>query len=126
MPELDFIEKQKILYKSLQSCYCPVIKETVHFTSVGLQHLLYNRRRPRSLKEKVYRASLISYLIEVITNSHSVTKVSDPKINKYVLFILKYRIKKRYKGNRQIIKVILQKNGVGELHFLSAMSKKVK
>jgi hypothetical protein len=123
MSQLDFIEKQKLLYKSLKPCYCEAIKETVFFTSDGLNHLLYHRRRPRNINERVYRAALISYICEVIMNATTAVKTLDASFGSDPLWILEHEVSVKHKGKRQIIKVILQKKGAGNTHFLSAMSR---
>lgn len=120
----DFIKKQKDLYKSLTPCYCVAIKETVHFTADGLNHLLYHRRRPRNLKERTYRAALISYIVEVITDATTAVKKIDTTVSNDPLWVLQHQVKKDYKGKKQVIKVIIQKRGAGKVIFLSAMSKK--
>ncbi len=121
MSNLSFIEAQKKVYKSLKSCYCEAIQDTVYFTSDGLNHLLYHRRRPRNINHRFYRASLISYLVEVITNATSAIKKIEPQFGKDPLWILEHEITAKYKGKKQIVKVILQKKGTGNIHFLSAM-----
>ena len=118
-----FIDKQKTLYKSLQPCYCPAARVTVHFTSNGLNHILYDRRRPRSHNERHYRAGLITYIVEVITNSAKAiqkTYADDPACR---LWILWHEVVDG-NGQKLKIKVILRKNGNGNVHFLSVMQKK--
>ncbi len=123
MTSIDFIQAQKAKYKKLQPCYCQAVQETVYFTADGLNHLLYHRRRPRNIKERAYRAVLINYIVEVITNATTATKKIDAQFSKDPLWILEHEVSARYKGKKQIIKVILQKNGAGNTHFLSVMSK---
>jgi len=114
-----FIEKQKKLYKSLKSCFCPALQATVHFTSNGLNHLLYNRRRPRNQNERHYRAALISHIVEVIEKAATAVrevKCEDPLI---VVWNLKHDIK-----GQSIVTVILKQEGAGKMEFLSAMAKR--
>jgi len=120
--ELEYINQQKAIYKSLKPCYCEAIKQTVYFTSDGLNHLLYNRRRPRKLKERKYRAALINYIVEVITDAKTAQK-TDVAGSKDSLWVLEHEVKIKWKGRKQIIKVILKKEGAGNVKFLSAMSK---
>ncbi|RJQ29667.1 hypothetical protein C4571_00835 [Candidatus Parcubacteria bacterium] len=118
-----FINRQKSLYKSLNPCYCPAAQVTVYFTSDGLNHILYNRRRPRSHDERHYRAGLITHIVEVITKAPvAIQKVhaSDPSCS---LWILWHEVVDR--NNRKLkIKVLLRKIGNGNVHFLSIMQKK--
>jgi len=118
----DIINKNKILYKNLEPCYCEVIDETVHFTSTGLNHLLYNRRRPRSRKEQVYRARLIPYISMVIENSKTATRQLIEEEPGAVTWNLECEIS--ITGGKRIIKVILYKKGAGKVIFLSAMQRK--
>ena len=121
--DLEFIEAQKTVYKSLKPCYCQAISETVYFTSNWLNHLLYNRRRPRNIKEKKYRSALISYIEEVIKDATAAVKKIDPAISPYPFWILKHQVKATWKSKKQIIKVILVKKGAGKTEFLSVMKK---
>jgi hypothetical protein len=63
----NFIKKQIIKYKNLDSIYCKVLGEMVFFNSEGIHHLLYKKRRPRSCSERVYRLHLIDYLQDGIS-----------------------------------------------------------
>ncbi len=117
-----FIEKQKKLYKSIKSCYCKALQETVHFTADGLNHILYCRRRPRNHNEQHYRAGLIPHVVEVITNATKAIKnikSSEPLI---ITWSLQGEVK--VNGIRQVVKVILKKESAGRITFLSAMRKK--
>lgn len=122
MSQKDFINKQKILYKSFKSCFCPAIQETVYFTSDGLNHLFYHRRRPRNIQEKTYRAALIPYIIEVLENAKVVVRRFDTvRYGPHPLLILEHEISALHKGKRQVVKVILQQKGLNSIHFLSVM-----
>jgi len=114
-----FIEKQKKVYKSLKSCFCPALQTTIHFTADGLNHLLYYRRRPRNQQERHYRAALISHIVEVIeqaTQAIKEIKSDDPLI---VTWSLAHHIR-----GRGMVKVILKQEGAGTVKFLSAMTNK--
>lgn len=100
MSQQDFIEKQKTFYKTLQPTYCKVLQDTVHFTADGLNHILYHRRRPRKLSERTYRAALISYLVEVITDATKATKTIDAEFGSDPLWIVEHEVKAKYKGKR--------------------------
>ena len=114
----EIYRKTKKLYKNLKSCFCNSLNEEVYFTSDGLNHVLYYRRRPRSQKERYYRAGLIKHLIKVITQANSAMvsiKSTEPKVVTWAI---------TYKLGQKEIKVILRKIGNGKLHFLSVMAKK--
>ncbi len=117
-----FIKKQIVLYKNLEPCYCPAIQDTVYFTSEGLNHLLYYRRRPRGHSEKHYRAGLISHLVEVI--SSTTTAIKDIKSEKPLIITWNLQYEVDGNGGKQIVKVILKKEGAGKVKFLSTMRKK--
>ena len=115
----EFIEKQKKLYKKLKSCFCPALQADVHFTSDGLHHLLYHRRRPRSQDERHYRAALIRHLAHVIQNSTQAIKEVRNNNPLIVVWELKHGI-----SGQGLVKVIVKQEGTGKLKFLSAMAKK--
>lgn len=118
-----FIEKQKKLYKSLKPCFCPAIQSTVYFNSDGLNHLLYDKHRPRNHKEKHYRVALIDHITDVITKSPKATQenfVNPPT----QLWILDYVEIEDDKKQKHSIKVILRKKGNGNVHFWSVMQKR--
>jgi len=119
-----FIEKNKKKYKKLKPCYCPTLQDTVHFTSIGLNHLLYNRRRSRSQNERHYRAGLIPHLTNVIKNSTQAVK----KVKSDDIMVATWELKHLCKVNNrnQIVKVILIKEGAGKVKFLSAMSRAIR
>lgn len=123
MTTSDFIEKQKKLYKSLKPCFCPAIQATVHFNSDGLNHLLYDKHRPRNIKEKHYRSALIGHITEVIAKATKATEISY--INPISrLWILDWVLVEDDKKQKQYIKVILKKKGNGSIHFWSVMQKR--
>lgn len=119
----DHIKSKIVLYKSLQPCICPAIGEVVHFTSDGLQHLLYKKRRPRNKKEQNYRMGLVDFLVPVVTGATAATKIikaNNPKL--VVHWVLEYEIQQ--KTCKRLIKVILMREGSGKLKFLSVMQKR--
>lgn len=119
----DFIKKQKEIYKKLKPCHCKAIQEDVHFNSDGLNHLLYKNRRPRSIEEKVYRISLVTYLYVAISNATQAKEIffDNPPTRLWVLeWVNVIDGDKIYR-----IKVILRKRGLlGRVHFLSVMRKR--
>jgi conjugative element/phage-associated large polyvalent protein len=119
-----FIEKQKALYNSLKKkpIHCPALDTEVHFTADGLNHLLYNRRRPRSRAEQRYRAGLIPAISQIVENAKIAVKQiksTDPLI---VTWALQCEVK--LDGKIQLIKIILKQEGKGKIKFCSAMRKR--
>ena len=123
MSSSQFIEQQKKLYKSLKPCYCQALQETVYFNSTGLNHILYHRRRPRSHSERHYRASLICYIVEVISGATQAIKEIKSEDPFVITWSIQHSVLDKNK-KPQIIKVILIKEGAGNVYFLSVMKKK--
>lgn len=106
-------------------CHCPALGETVYFTSVGLNHLLYKKRRPRNHNERHYRMSLIEFLIPVITEANTAVKTIMTTFPKEVItWTLQLEIITAHK--KRVIKIILIKEGAGKVNFLSVMEKNKK
>ncbi len=118
----NFIEKQKKLYKTLEPCFCPAIQDTVYFNAEGLRHLLYDKHRPRNIKQKLYRVYLIDYITEAIKKAKQATKKSfvDPPCHLWILSWVEIVDKNNEKLK---IKVILKKKGNGNIFFWSIMRK---
>ena len=63
-------KQQRAFYESIVSVYCPVIGDTVYFTSKGFNHLIYNtNRRPRKVNEQFLKLKNLSYAPEVVKNA---------------------------------------------------------
>lgn len=122
MSSSPFIEKQKALYRTLKPCFCPALQVTVYFNSDGLNHLLYDKHRPRNHSQKHYRVALIDHVVEVITKSARATQESfaSPPCQ---LFILDWVEIEDVKKQKHKIKIILRKKGNGNVHFWSIMQK---
>jgi hypothetical protein len=118
-----FIQDQKKLYKSLKPTYCPVLQQTIYFNSTGLNHILYNRRRPRNHNEQHYRAGLISHISEVISKATQAVKVIKSEKPLVITWSIQHVVNDT-KGVQQLVKVILIKNGDGNPYFLSVMAKR--
>ena len=118
-----FIEKQKALYKSLKPTFCPAIQATVSFNADGLNHLLYDKHRPRNHNHKHYRMALIDYIVEVIMKSPRAIQesFSNPPVQLWILDWVEIEDDKK---NKHEIKVILRKKGNGNVHFWSVMQKR--
>lgn len=123
MSEPIFIKTQIALYKTFTPCFCPAIQDTVYFTSDGLNHILYYRRRPRKQKERYYRAGLIPHIVAVIQYSNKAVKSIKTDSPLIVIWVLSHEVID-HNRNKQIIKVVLKKEGAGKVKFLSVMRKK--
>jgi len=113
----DFIKKKKEEYKRLKSCHCPVLDEIVYFNSIGFDHLLNKRERPRPIKEVYSRLHLLKHVKTVIGKS---SKTGVRRIGKLLQNSLEYRV------DSNIIKVIVEKKDGGRYIFLSVMKKRLK
>ena len=113
--------KQRAFYKSIVSVFCPILNDTVYFTSEGFNHLLYeSNRKPRNINEQFLKLKCLTYAPVVIQKC---TLVSETR-----------QIKKRVKGKSGVhyelayevsrgnnIRVIIEKIGMGKHRFLSVM-----
>jgi hypothetical protein len=118
-----FIQEQKKLYKSLKPIYCSALQQTVYFNSTGLNHILYNRRRPRNHNEQHYRAGLIPFISDVISKATQAVKAIKSEDPLIITWSLKHTVND-IKGIKQSVKVILIKEGAGKIYFLSVMAKR--
>ena len=114
----DFIRNQKEVYKNLKPCFCPVLGEIVYFTAHGINHLMYKRKRLRSVNERYYRLSLIKYIVPTIKYSKNIGFRESGGV---------LRCNLSYRIDSNIIKVILEKRHAnGKYTFLSIMRKRLK
>lgn len=125
MSSSKFINKQKLLYKALKPCFCSAIQETVYFNADGLNHLLYDKHRPRNYNEKFYRMALIDYIVEAITKSSKASQITFAK-PLCKLWVLDWVEIKHARREKHVVKVILRKKGNGGIYFWSIMQKKNK
>lgn len=116
-------EKQRAYYKSIVSVFCPILQDTVFFTSEGFNHLLYRaHHRPRRLSERFMKLKCLDYATEVISKCSviSETREAQRKIKgifkKVIWHELVYEVKRGTK-----IRVIIEKRGTGKNVFLSIM-----
>lgn len=117
----DFIEQQKYTYETYKRkpLFCPALQEHVYFNAEGLNHLLYNRRRPRNKKQQYYRAGLIPVIPYVIENAIAAYKRIESVRDLVFTWKLEHAVKLH--GRWQIVRIILIKRGNSRITFLSAM-----
>jgi len=126
--KLETLKKQQEpFYKSIVSVYCPVISDTVYFTSKGYNHLIYeSNRMPRKLDEQFLKLKTLSDAPSVIANAKGIEDtrsfervIHDRNGDRNIAVLLltfSYEVRKGCK-----IKVIVEKEGSGKFHFLSVM-----
>ncbi len=124
MSTSSFIEKQKKLYRTLKPCFCPAIQATVYFNSDGLNHLLYDKHRPRNHNQKHNRVAFIDHIVEAVAKSQRAIQESFA-VPPCQLWILEWVEVTNNQGCRYKIKIVLRKKGDGNIHFWSVMGKKI-
>ena len=127
-PTQNYVNRYQAKYKLLRTVYSPALKEKVHFTSEGFNHLMFKHGHRRLLKEIKYRLPLISLIISTIKRCRTVSKVvtaeetyKGTKINASY-FELSEVVGDKYPAK---IKVVIKRRGkVGKLVFQSVMKQK--
>ena len=124
----DLKQKQKAFYKSIVSVFCPILNDTVYFTSDGYHHLLYeSNRTPRKIAEQFMKLHCLTHAPDVIKNcalvseTRKIQKKIDGKLRSGVHYEL---IHEACPGKK--IRVIIEKIGTGKHRFLSVMPHKQK
>lgn len=115
------IEKQKKLYKSIVSIFCPILNETVYFTAEGFHHLIHksnNKRRP--INEQYLKLKCFDYAVEVIKNSSRIieTRREQHLIKGKEKAVITYELISDDKSHNRIA-VIIEKIGEGKHKFRS-------
>ena len=119
----EIIEEHRKYYKSIVSVSCPILQDTVYFTSEGFNHLLYKTHgRPRKKSEIYMKLMCLKNAPEVIAKCTTVSKTR--KIIKFVKnkekeSVCHELVCKIRKGKE--IRVVVGQVGTGKLKFLSVM-----
>ena len=117
-------KKQRAFYKSIVSVFCPILNDTVYFTSEGFNHLLYDRsnRKPRKISEQFMKlaclthAPLVIQKCTFISETRLIERIVKKKRKSGIHYGLVYEVSPRVK-----IRVIVEKIGTGKHKFLSVM-----
>lgn len=117
------IIEQKTIYKSIVSVFCPILNETIYFTSEGFNHLLYeNHWKPRRPSEQFLKLMCLTYAPIVVKECSQKTNIR--KIKRKVKGIWKdgfhFELVHEVKAGANI-RVIIEKIGTGHHKFLSIM-----
>ena len=120
----DLKKKQKAFYKSIVSVYCPILNDTVYFTSEGFNHLLYDRsnRKPRKISEQFMKLQCLAHAPLVIrkcmfiSQTRLIERIVKRKRKSGVHYELVHEVSPGIK-----IRVIVEKIGTGKHKFLSVM-----
>lgn len=117
------IIEQKAFYNSIVSIFCPILNETVYFTSEGFNHLLYeNYGKPRTPAEKFMKLKCLSHVPKVVKNCSR--QVAIRKIRRKTKGVWKnglhFELVHGVKTGASI-RVIVEKIGTGHHRFWSVM-----
>lgn len=116
-------QKQRAYYKSIVSVFCPVLNDTVYFTSEGFNHLLYDtNRKPRNIDEQYLKLHCLPHATTVLKNSKVLadTRNYEVKIKGKKKSIIHYAIAYEVEKGKEI-RVIVSRFGNGKYKFLSIM-----
>lgn len=118
----DLKKGQRAFYKSIVSVFCPILNDTVYFTSEGFNHLLYDNRKPRKISEQFMKlqclvhAPLVIQKCTLVSKTRLIEKNVKEKKKSGVHYELVYEVKPGEK-----IRVIVERIGTGKHKFLSVM-----
>lgn len=74
-------EKAEILYKDLDSVYCPYFGEEIFFNAKGLEHLKFKRKNhSRAIEDQFIRFKLLELAPKILKLSRTVQGISDRKV----------------------------------------------
>ena len=116
-------KKQKAFYKSIISVFCPILNDTVYFTSDGFAHLLYkDNRNPRNVAEQFMKLQCLTYAPDIIKNCIliSETRKLQRKVKGKIKDVVHYELVYEIKRGRKV-RVVIEKVGTGKHKFLSTM-----
>ncbi len=119
----SLIKQKRDFYDGIVSVYCPILADSVYFTSGGFNHLLYkSNRQPRKISEKFMKLQCLTYAPQVIKECLTISETR--KIEKRIKNKLKsgfhYELVSEVCKDKKI-RVIVEKIGTGKHKFLSVM-----
>lgn len=119
----DLKKEQKAYYKSIVSVFCPLLNETIYFTSDGFIHLLYDsNRKPRNIDEQFMKLKCLLFATLVLQNSEFIADTRTIKVKRkgkekiIIHHVLVHEVTKGVK-----IRVVVERVGTGKFKFLSVM-----
>lgn len=120
---INLRKRRKKFYQSIVSVFCPILNETIYFTSNGFIHLIYeSNRMPRNEPEQYLKLSVLKYAPDVVKNSALISETRE------INGIIKGKQKKIYHyeivhevSPGKKIRVVIQRIGTGKFTFLSIM-----
>ena len=110
----DLLEKRRRWYKTIGKVYCPALETNVVFNSRGFKHLLYGGRgKLRPLTERFRRLNLLPQAISIVKKANHIHERRIQGESEY------WEILKRCSQRVFRVSVILSRNGIGQIIFLS-------
>ncbi len=116
-----YVKRKKVEYKGYYPVFSPALNSWVVFASDGFNHLLFSRKRRRSIKEQVYKLSLQNYAQNVIKKARKHDGYRKITITPYK-YTEYWSLSAFEKSKKKMIKVIVKRiNGRGHYFFWSLM-----
>lgn len=124
MKDLRHLKKDvKETYDSIVSVFCPILNETVYFSSEGYNHLIYeSNRKPRDIREQKLKLKSFPYVPRVLERCKRISDVRKVKriIKGTVKEVFQYEL--IHEASPQMkIRVNVEKIGTGKHRFKSVM-----
>jgi hypothetical protein len=118
----EFLNEKRAFYKKFNPVFCPILQETIYFTSKGFHHLRYDSfGRARKIKEQKYKLGLLPLVIPVIKYARKIEDFKQEREKKLCKNEQQWAIRGIVGKQNTDVKVILRKIGTGRTTFLSVM-----
>ena len=117
----DLITEQKIFYKSIVSLFCPLLNETIYFTSEGFHHLTHkSNNKRRKISEQYMKLKCFSHVPEIVRDC---TRIIETRSEEHIIkgkkkTVITYELIDGKKRSHNIA-VIIGKIGTGKHKFRS-------
>lgn len=117
----DLIPKQKVFYKSIVSIFCPLLNETVYFTSEGFHHLTNkSNNKRRKISEQYMKLQCLSHVPEIVKNC---TRIIETRSEEHIIkgkkkIVVTHELIDGKKRNYNIA-VVVARIGTGKHKFRS-------
>lgn len=116
-------KQQRAFYANIVSVFCPILNDSVFFTSEGFNHLIYeSNRMPRKIGEQFMKLKCLSEAPKVISKCHVIsdTRQVQRKIKGIYKTVTRYELVHKVRKDTEI-RVIVERIGTGKYRFLSVM-----
>lgn len=115
------IEKQKNNYKSIVSIHCPLLNDTIYFTSEGFHHLISKSNgKRRKISEQYMKLKCFDHVPSIIKKCIRIieTRKEEHIIKGKKKSVVAYELTDEQKRRYHIV-VIIERVGSGKLKFRS-------